>query len=1157
MMETRHFARHFEAPARGHGGRRSRTGWHRYWAFLGVLLIALTLSAGVAAQAQDGVECGCTETGPYEDPDPGKKPYVNPNNGQSPNGIYQVTASPGGTNGMAELTVRRVADNKTVLNNVQATNWGFSPDDHRFVYHSVTNGVHNVALYDLGKGQKVRPDLNDAASSSRIQFSPTGKYLFYSYLDSNGQANLLIVDTETGVTRYSTTFSFQSVPGADGDEFGVAGWGFGPRERTFVHAYKDLNGQIQWNVVNLETKQVVRSEPLNAVSAFWQFSPCGDVIGLVEQPNQSQVSVRLFRTADGTAIPSQHQTFPLDSVELRSEPASHIAKVGGTDRTLASNTADSACPNAPPNAAFTAPSDARAKEPAQFTDDSTDTDGTISSWQWSFGDGGASTQQDPAHTYSSAGTYTVSLKVTDNKGATDTATKQVSVVPANSPPVAQDLSVTTDENTPKEITLSATDPEGDPLTYAVVASPDHGFVSGNGPGMNYEPYEDYSGADSFEYTANDGTDDSNVATVTITVNAVNDPPIISDIPDQSTENDLSTEPLPFFVKDAETAAGDLVVTGASKDQQIVPDAGIDIQGTGQNRTLEITPAPGKVGSAEISLSVKDAEGNTTTDTSVLTVVAGNDPPTAPDPSFGADDRALTSFGQGTGEAEALALQTDGKLVAAGTTGSQPGLDFALARYNPDGSLDPGFGNGGGRTTDFGLGNDSAGGLVIQPDDRLVVAGGALGMAGKCSVFALARYGPGGSLDPTFDKNGKVTEKRFCGNLNDVVLQPDGKILAAGAVNTFSNTDLAVARYNPDGSLDAGFGTDGVVTTRFDPSEFYHYEQAHALVLQPDGKIVVAGGYTNGQVVGQADFALVRYNPDGSLDTTFDDDGKLTTDFGSGVEPSYDRAYDLVLQSDGKIVAAGRARESQVGKFALARYNPDGSPDQSFGEDLDGDGARDGKLTTTFPGTEVGASGLLLRPDDKLVAAGTAGDMFGGEDFALARYNPDGSPDTSFDGDGKLTTNLGPDRGDSARDLVLRPDGGMVAAGVSTKWSPYEENFALVRYRAGEPDTMAPTVESVAPTGRKVSPKANVTATFSEAMDKATITRSTFKLFRKDSTRKIAATVGYSAATRKATLNPVSNLERGAIYEATVTIGAKDRAGNALAQPKAWTFKVRR
>ena len=207
-------------------------------------------------------------------------------------------------------------------------------------------------------------------------------------------------------------------------------------------------------------------------------------------------------------------------------------------------------------------------------------------------------------------------------------------------------------------------------------------------------------------------------------------------------------------------------------------------------------------------------------------------------------------------AQAVALQPDGKIIAAGSSDGT----FALARYTPDSALDSSFGSRGTVTTPFGRGSAYASALALAPDGRIVAAG----VAG--SEFALARYNADGSLDTSFGDGGKVTTGFDPADVTDdrvaeIVLQPDGKIVAAGTIYNGSNYDFALARYDPDGSLDSGFGAGGTVTTALGPN----HDFASALALQPDGKIVVGG--LSEQLSGDG-FALARYNADGSLDMNF-------------------------------------------------------------------------------------------------------------------------------------------------------------------------------------------------------------------------------------------------------------------------------------------------
>ena len=396
---------------------------------------------------------------------------------------------------------------------------------------------------------------------------------------------------------------------------------------------------------------------------------------------------------------------------------------------------------------------------------------------------------------------------------------------------------------------------------------------------------------------------------------------------------------------------------------------------------------------------------------VLGVGSAGATPGTLDTSFGTGGTVTTAF-DGEALAGALVLQPDGKLVAAGPSDTSSGEDFGLVRYNPDGSLDTSFGTDGTVTTAIGP-FAGANALVLQPDGKLVAVGFSHNGSTSEAEFALARYNPDGSLDTSFGTDGTVTTAigQFAGAIA-LVLQPDGKLVVAGFTNngSLSTADFVLVRYNPDGSLDTSFGTDGTVTTAIGV--------ATALVLQPDGKLVAAGFSRNGE------FALARYTPDGSLDTSFGTDGTVTTRIGNSND-----AYALVLQPDGKLVVAGSSTNERE-DFALVRYNPNGSLDTSFGTD--------GTVTTAI-GSEAGVNALVLQPDGKLVAAGfTNNGSPSHEEFALVRYNPDGSLDTSF---GTTMTAIGLDAGAYA--LVLQPDGKPVAAGFSNNSSG--EDFALARY----------------------------------------------------------------------------------------------------------------
>ena len=285
-----------------------------------------------------------------------------------------------------------------------------------------------------------------------------------------------------------------------------------------------------------------------------------------------------------------------------------------------------------------------------------------------------------------------------------------------------------------------------------------------------------------------------------------------------------------------------------------------------------------------------------------------------DTTFNATGKVTTAIGTINDEAFALAVQSDGKLVAAGYSDTGTQGVFALVRYNTDGSLDTTFNATGKVTTAIGTVNDIAYALVIQSDGKLVAAG--YSDTGTQVEFALVRYNTDGSLDTTFNTTGKVTTA--IGTVNDIayalVIQSDGKLVAAGVSNTGTQDEFALARYNTDGSLDAGatgFGTGGIVTTAVGTVN----DVASALAIQSNGKLVAAGFSYSGA---QERFALARYNTDGSLDagaTGFGTGGKVTTAIGTIT----DVATALVVQSDGKLVAAGYSDGGAQTRFALARY----------------------------------------------------------------------------------------------------------------------------------------------------------------------------------------------------------------------------------------------
>ena len=379
-------------------------------------------------------------------------------------------------------------------------------------------------------------------------------------------------------------------------------------------------------------------------------------------------------------------------------------------------------------------------------------------------------------------------------------------------------------------------------------------------------------------------------------------------------------------------------------------------------------------------------------------------------------------------ANAVALQPDGFIVAVGYATAGPGFDWGLARYKPDGRLDLTFGSSGTLTTDFGGNYDYATAVGLQADGRIVVAGIEGNDSGAGRDFALARYNPDGGLDVSFGSGGKVTTD-FAGAEDNAL----GMVLQPDGrivVVGYSSrgpSDFALARYNPDGSLDTSFGSGGRVTT-----EFGGFDLGYAVALQPDGRIVVAGSSGSGT---NSDFALARYHPNGSPDTAFGSGGRVTTDL-SG----FDTGYAVALKPDGRILVTGPvSHPTRSNDFGLAGYNRDGGLDEAFGSG--------GKVITDFAGESDIPYTVAVQPDGRILVAGHAGirgpDVFLDyrEDFALARYSLDGSLDAGFGSGGKVTTNIGADSdNDTANALALQPEGRIVLAGAGGGGT-----FALARY----------------------------------------------------------------------------------------------------------------
>jgi uncharacterized delta-60 repeat protein len=434
-----------------------------------------------------------------------------------------------------------------------------------------------------------------------------------------------------------------------------------------------------------------------------------------------------------------------------------------------------------------------------------------------------------------------------------------------------------------------------------------------------------------------------------------------------------------------------------------------------------------------------------------------------DPTFGAGGAVTTdvaSSGASYGSAVATypkeGTANDGKIVAAGTFYDQHhATEFAVVRYNLDGSLDPSFGGSGQVTASVGSAREGAGDVIVQPDGKVVVAGWT---GGSSSNFALVRYNADGSLDKSFGNKGVVKTNIQGQDYGWVMaLQADGKIVVAGT----SAGDLAVVRYNTDGSLDTSFGTGGKVTRHFSAPLAVGTEGGIDLAIDPNtnpldpyaGKIVVAAQLGTETIPPFDSMVVLRLNTNGTPDTSFGSNGagyvSITTMKGADVAA-------VAVQSDDRIVVAGT--NSVTPPISLARFNPDGTPDATFGS---------GGFVEVTQGNHERTRSLTLQPDGKIVVAGDTDNFSnpdGSHQFMVVRFNAaDGSLDTSF-GTGGFAVSTGFNIDVDKVDVALEPDGRIVVAGTNST-GPYgtgHTRFALARFLTAGPQVGSLTVSPTTP-----------------------------------------------------------------------------------------------
>lgn len=368
--------------------------------------------------------------------------------------------------------------------------------------------------------------------------------------------------------------------------------------------------------------------------------------------------------------------------------------------------------------------------------------------------------------------------------------------------------------------------------------------------------------------------------------------------------------------------------------------------------------------------------------------------------------------------------------------------FIVERYNADGSIDASFATEGRAVTSFVSGHNVPKSIIMQPDGKIVAVGTS---SNSLNYLAIARYTANGILDSTFDGDGKVLTQ-MAGTASFASVHEDGKILVAAT--TFSSTvfpwttRFTLLKYNSNGSLDTSFDGDGIALNLFDENDPSY--QITSVAEQQDGKILVT---TSADPYGSYDIpddvVIRRYNSNGTTDTSFGTNGKIAMAF----HPGFNVAKNIAVQPDAKILIVGYSRPSAAERndSNLARFHSNGALDTAFGNE--------GTVTPKFDATNDESNILLIQPDNKLITIGTKrnatenGYLF--KDIALSRHNSDGSPDTSFGNGGKVVSIFVQNNINKIHQAVLQPDGKIVIS--NTYYNLYTGDalyhFELIRYTA--------------------------------------------------------------------------------------------------------------
>jgi len=377
----------------------------------------------------------------------------------------------------------------------------------------------------------------------------------------------------------------------------------------------------------------------------------------------------------------------------------------------------------------------------------------------------------------------------------------------------------------------------------------------------------------------------------------------------------------------------------------------------------------------------------------------------------------------------VAIQSDGKIVVMGVSYDGKKHHILVLRFNSDGTRDNTFGVGGVfMYGEKGKGNNYGSGVAIQPDGKIVIVGDSY--YDKSREVLVLRCNSDGSLDSTFGKGGVVTYRSQIKENKDlsfgVKFQSNARIVVVGATHNGKNYEPMILRYNSDGSLDSSFGKEGVVTYK-GLSDADSW--GRAVAIQPDGRIVMVGvSYTTKK----CDVLTVRYNADGSLDKGFGEGGVAPSSCPPG---GREWGRSIAIQPDGKIIVAGNTRLGENTNILLLRYNANGKPDMTFGI---------GGIASHQSMAQKGNWGqaVALLPDGKIVLVGNS--LSGSKKEAyIARCNSDGTMDSSFGKEGLVLANGPPDSNNWGFALITQPDGKIILVGYAQ--SGKNKDILVARY----------------------------------------------------------------------------------------------------------------